>query len=349
MKAIIRSIAALAMLAFSAPAIAGGVNVYDDGDSKLKLGGKIFSDLTSFKESDSTGATVKETVGARVQRGYLTAKYYFNSDWMMRITTDVNLDPNLKKKNNNIFLKYAYLEGKLYGKAAVLRIGQSHTPWIDYEQSLWKHRYFSKVMIDTNGYDASSDLGIGLKGKLLDGMAKYWVTYTNGAGYSHPAVTGKTMDIDSRVSFYPMKGMTLDFQYRDGYKGTKQVPTNLAEKKHTLYQIMMTYGSKNYRVGANYINNRVKTTATGLSTKDKAYALWGWGKLGKGFGAFGRYELTRDNAAAVTKTSRYAGGVEYNPVKHVTLALGIDTAKTKLAGVTQKKTVRFGLWTESKY
>lgn len=350
MKAIIRSISALAMLAFSAPAMAGGVNVYDDGDSKLKLGGKVFSDITSFKQTNSTGATTKETLGARVERAYLTAKYSFNSDWMMRITTDVNLDPNLKKKNNNIFLKYAYLEGKLYGDAAVLRIGQSHTPWIDYEQGLWKHRYFSKVMIDTNGYDASSDLGIGLKGKLFDGMAKYFVTYTNGAGYSHPAVTGKTMDIDSRFSLYPVKGMTVDFQYRDGYKGTKRVPTNLAEKKSTLYQIMTTYGSgSDYRVGANYTNNRVKTTATATSVKEKAYAIWGWSKISNGFGVFGRYELTKDNAASVTKTNRFAGGVEYSPVKHVTLALGIDKATTKLAGVTSKKTTRFGLWTQTKF
>jgi len=348
LKATIRTIAALAMFAFSAPAIAGGVNVYDDGESKLKIGGKIFSDLTSNKVKNGLGKLTDQTFGSRIERAYLTAKYYFDSDWMMRITTDVHLAPNLAKKNNNIFLKYAYLEGKLYGKAAVLRLGQSHTPWIDYEQGLWKHRYFSKVLIDTNGYDASSDLGIGLKGKLLDGMAKYWVTYTNGRGYSHPGAVSKSMDIDSRLSLYPMKGLTLDFQLRSGYKGTKTFGA-VNPVKNTLSQFMATYGSgHDYRVGLNYVTNKKRPT-TGVSTRDKAIAVWGWTKLGAGFGTFARYETTKDNAAIVTKTNRFAGGIEYSPVKHVTLALAIDTKKTKIGGVTSVKATRIGLWTQTKF
>jgi hypothetical protein len=332
--------------------MAGGVSVYDDGDSKLKIGGKIFSDVTSFKSSDGTGKITKRTKGARVSRGYLTTKYYFNSDWMMRITTDVNLDPNLNKKNNNIFLKYAYLEGKLYGKSAVLRVGQSHTPWIDYEQGLWKHRYFSKVLIDTNGYDASSDLGLGLKGTVLDGMAKYFVTYTNGAGYSHPGRVGTSMDIDARVGLYPIKGLTLDIQFRQGFKGTKTSPKGLngTEAKQTLEQIMATYGiGHDFRLGANYAINKKTPTLTGIAVKEKAFAAWGWVNLGNGFGAFGRFESTKDDQATVTRTTRYAGGLEYSPVKHVTLALAVDKSKTTLNGQNNGKSTRIGLWTQSKF
>jgi len=352
LKATIKTIAALAVLAYSAPAIAGGVSVYDNGDSKLKIGGKIYSDLTRLKVTDQNGLTTKQTVGARIERGYLTTKYYFNSDWMMRITTDVNLDPNLKKKNNNIFLKYAYLEGKLYGKAVVLRLGQSHTPWIDHEEELWEHRYFSKVMIDTNGYDSSSDLGIGLKGSVADGLAKYFVTYTNGAGYSHPGRVGNSMDVDSRFGLYPIEGLTLDVQYRNGYKGTKTFPVvgvNGPETKNTLVQFMATYGMEHdFRVGGNYIVNK-KTPTGGLSVKETGTALWGWAKVGNGIGVFGRIENTQDDQITKTKKRRYAAGIEYSPAKHVTLALAFDDSKTTLGGLTQTKSSRFGIWTETKF
>ncbi len=353
MKTTIKSIAAFAMLAFATPALAGGVTVAHDGDSKLKLGGKVFSDITSFKKD--TAGVVTKTLGARIERAYLTAKYTFDSDWMMRITTDVvltnaaqvNAPTKTVAKNNNIFLKYAYLQGKLAGDAAVLRIGQSHTPWIDYEQGLWKHRYFSKVMIDTKGYDASSDLGIGLKGKLADGMAKYFVTLTNGAGYSHPGKVGSTMDIDSRFSVYPVEGLTLDFQLRNGYKGTKT--TAAAGTKYTLTQIMATYGmGHTFRVGANYAINKTTPTAA-VSIKENSAALWGWANFGEGFGAFGRFEQSKDNAVAVKKVTRLAGGVEYSPAKHVTLALGLDTSKTTVAGTQTLKTTRIGLWTQTKF
>ncbi len=352
MKATIKTIAALATLAFATPAIAGGVSVFDDGESKLKIGGKVFADVTSYKATDGAGATTAKINAARIERAYLTAKYSFNKDWMMRITTDVTLakDLNAGGKNNNIFLKYAYLEGKLIGKAAVLRLGQSHTPWIDYEQGLWKHRYMSKVMTDTFKYDASSDVGIGLKGELADGMVGYWATLTNGAGYSHIDRTGNKMDFNSRIGFYPIEGLTLDFQYRTGYLGKNQF--NAAAAKNTLYQVMATYGmGKDFRIGANYAANDVSPVGGGAKIKNKMYGVWGWAKIAGDFGAFGRFESNKDNAAAATKKKddHYSVGVEYFPVKGVTLALGYDATKSTLGGASNGKTSRIGLWSETKF
>lgn len=371
LKAIIKTIAALTMLAISAPAFAGGVVVAKDGESKLKMEATVFTKLTRFDRT-SNGVDVTKTQSLNLDRSYLTVKYNFDSDWMMRITTDVvltdaiNANGKVVKKNNNIFLKYAYLQGKLYGDAVVLRLGQSHTPWIDYEENLWAHRYFSPVLIDKNGYDASSDLGIGLKGKVLDGFAHYWVTYTNGAGYSHPGGVnnklGNSMDIDSRIGFVPLPGMTVDFQYRNGYKDTKIRPataaTKRAETKSTLEQIMVTYGSHHdYRVGANYALNKTSKLNLGIADiTQSAYDIWGWVKFGGNYGAFARYDYTKDDNLATKqlKKIRYFGGLEYFPTKHVTLALGYDYTKTTIGGAPtaanpEIKDTRYGLWSEFKY
>jgi len=371
LKAMIKSIAALTMLAFSAPAFAGGVVVAQDGASKLKMEADVFVKMTRFDRT-SNGTDVTKTQSANVDRAYLTVKYNFDSDWMMRITTDVvltdaiNAKGKVVKKNNNIFLKYAYVQGKLYGDAAVLRLGQSHTPWIDYEEHLWAHRYFSPVLIDKNGYDASSDLGIGLKGKVLDGLAHYWVTYTNGPGYSHPGGLNNKlsdrMDFDSRIGFDPLPGLTVDFQYRNGYKGTKFRPATPAQKaaetKSTLYQIMATYGQgHDYRIGTNYARNKTsKTNARITDVTQSAYDIWGWVKFGGNYGAFARYDYTKDDklASAQLKKIRYFGGVEYFPTKHVTLTLGYDYTKTTIGGAPtaanpEIKDTRYGLWSEFKY
>jgi len=365
-KTLIRTAALLATAAIATPAFAGGVTVAEDGASKLKIGGKFFLNATDYKVTKN-GVTDTKTRGVAVDRAYFTAKYYFDHDWMMRITTDVHLASGLAKKNNNIFLKYAYVEGKLMGDAVVLRLGQSHTPWIDYEQGLWKHRYVSKVLVDTQGYDASSDLGIGLKGKVADGLVGYFVTATNGAGYSHPTTkktAGSSIDFDSRVSFYPVKGLTLDFGYRTGYKGTKSLikgktGTNV---KSTMYQVMASYGTHDYRIGANFINNVDKRDGVATNkTKEDSMALWGWGKIGGGLGAFGRYESTKDklasNAANPQKEIRYVAGLEYSPRKNVTFSLVYDRTKfTNLntkAGVSQvgntEKKTQIGLYSQVKF
>ncbi len=361
MKTLIRTAALLATAAVATPAFAGGVTVAEDGASKLKIGGKFFLNATDYKVTKN-GVTDTKTRGVAVDRAYFTAKYYFDKDWMMRITTDMVVDPNLKSKNSNIFLKYAYVEGKLMGDAVVLRLGQSHTPWIDYEQGLWKHRYVSKVLVDTQGYDASSDLGIGLKGKVADGLVGYFVTATNGAGYSHPTTkktAGSSIDFDSRVSFYPVKGLTLDFGYRTGYKGTKSLIAGVAgtNVKSTMYQVMASYGTHDYRFGANFINNVDKVDGSASNkAKEDAVALWGWGKFGNGLGAFGRYESTKDklniNAANPQKEVRYVLGAEYSPRKHVTFSLVYDktdfTNNGNVLGATEQKT-QVGLYSQVKF
>ena len=361
MKTFIRTAALLATAAVATPVFAGGVTVAQDGASKLKIGGKFFLNATDYKVTKN-GVTDVKTRGVAVDRAYFTAKYYFDKDWMMRITTDMVVDPNLKSKNSNIFLKYAYVEGKLMGDAVVLRLGQSHTPWIDYEQGLWKHRYVSKVLVDTQGYDASSDLGVGLKGKVADGLVGYFVTATNGAGYSNPTTkktAGSTVDFDSRVSFYPVKGLTLDFGYRTGYKGTKSLLAGVtgSNTKSTNYQVMASYGTHDFRVGANYIKSKQKIdNAVANLTKEDAMSLWAWGKFGNGLGAFGRYESTKDklaaNATKAQKEVRYVAGLEYSPRKHVSFSLVYDRTKLtnlkNVLGQSEKKT-QLGVYSQVKF
>ncbi len=356
--------AALAMIATVATPALAGVTVMEKGDSKLKLGAKFFLNDTDYRTEKNVAGTITKTHnrGMAVDRAYFEARYYFNSDWMMRFTSDVNANatapatkaPN--SKGSNVFLKYAYVEGKLAGKAAVLRLGLSHTPWIDYEQGLWKHRYVSKVAIDTFKYDSSSDLGIGLKGKLSDGLFGYWVTATNGEGYgtqTNHKTAGTGTDYDVRLGAYPVEGLTIDLQYRHGFHGTKS--NTSAGTLSVLNQLMVSYGSgHDYRLGANYILNTQKNNATQATTaKDEVIALWGWGNFGNGVGAFARYESQKDKFNAVpVKSKRYVLGMEYTPLKNINFSLAYDRTNISnlgnVAGDTERKT-RYGLYSQMKF
>jgi len=359
---------------------AKAVSKNDDG--KLKLEALIYANTTSVKATTTTAAasTSTKTIGQNIDRAYFTAKYNFNDDWMMRITTDMGNEPGLGKQQN-IYLKYAYVEGKLAGKAAVLRLGQSHTPWIDYEQGLWGHRYVSKVMSDQYKFDDSSDVGVGLKGKLLDGMLGYWITETNGRGYGkgNVAAGNSGLDFNSRVGIYPVDGLSLDFQFRDGYRGTKTNAAGVTTTgvKSTLMQAMATYSYDDYRLGFNVISNKDKansaaastthggnvssayaTAALGDQVKSSGMALWATGKFGGGFGGFARYEsMTNDLTNGVAgnqkeKLTRYVLGAEYTVVKGIDFSLAMDNTKLKTRGgvaANQRKDTRFGLYSQVKF
>ena len=376
MKTSTKTIAALGMLAFSSPVFAGGVTVAEKGDSKLKLEALLYLNTYSQTADTITAASTlsTKTYGLAVDRAYFTAKYYFNDAWMMRITLDAGNDQTIGGKKQNVFLKAAYLEGKLVGNALDLRVGQSHTPWIDYEQSLWKHRYASQVMTDRYKFDDSFDLGLGLKGKLADGLIQYFITETNGTGYGNAARRG-SVDLNTRIGLYPVEGLTLDFQFRDGYRGTKTTVAGVttAGVKSTLMQAMVSYGSKEFRVGGNYVINKdlaksaavsishggavssaYRTAAIGDVAKSNAYGLWAWTKLAGDFGAFARYENMTNKLTGQTtneKLTRYMGGIEYTATKGVKFALVADINKlANRGGVTAntRKDNRFGLYSEIK-
>ena len=376
----IKSIAAAAIMTVATPAFAGGVTVAEEGDSKLKIEALLFLNTYNQKAETITAAgnAVTNTTGLAVDRAYFTAKYFMNDDWMMRITLDAGNDQSLAGKKQNVFLKAAYVEGKLAGDALVLRVGQSHTPWIDYEQGLWKHRYASQVFTDKYKFDDSFDLGVGLKGSLADGMVKYFVTETNGTGYAN-AARYNSIDLNARIGIYPVKGLTLDFQFRDGYRGSKRqtivagTQVNTAGVKSAMMQAMVSYGTDDFRIGGNYVANKDKakdatasishggnvssafvTAATGDVVKNNAFAVWGWAKFGGGFGAFARYENmnTKLNTVATKeKLTRYMGGLEYTVTKGVTFAAVVDATKLKnRGGVTAntRKDTRYGIITQVK-
>lgn len=344
MKAMIKTVAAVATLVLATPAFAGGVTVAEKGDSKLELSGKAFINFTSSTtENNTTGAKTASSTGLAVDRFYFQAKYHINDMWYGRITTDVNNEqPNATglKRQMNVFLKYAYIEGK-FSDAAQLRLGLSHTPWIDYEQGLWKHRYVAKVASDHFGYDDSADYGVGLKGKLVDGMVSYWVTATNGGGYSKPNKTDG-IDYNTRLTITPIKGLDISAQYRTGYRGAK-VFGAAAPARQDLIQAMVSYGVHNWRAGLNYLKN-----TNDLNTLDnQAYSLWGWGKFNDDFGAFARYDREKNMLATVSSTdTQYMLGLEYFAAKGMTFSAAY-TLRDNKQNNTKVKTA--GLYSQFKF
>ena len=354
MKKYLFLIPAIAIMGGASTASAG-VNVFSDGESKLSLGGLVRVDAISnkIKTVKAGKVTNNDTQGLDLTRVYLTGKYTLDPDWMIRITTDVKYETGLAKKSN-IFLKYAYLQGKLVGDAAVLRLGVSHTPWVDHELALWKHAYLIDEPSSTFGYEASADLGVGLKGKLFDGKVGYFATVVNGKGYTDIAKTNG-VDYSGRIGFMPINGLTIDVGYRTGYKGTKTSATPALGKQY-LTRSMISYGTNNFRLGADYMINEDKTVATAF--KDRLYSVWGWSNLGAGFGIVGRVDLEKSNkiAPAITdseqKTSQIVAGITYSPAKKINFTLAYR--KKRLTGLNYvaadtQEDKRIGLWSQFAY
>ncbi len=123
---------------------------------------------------------------------------------------------------NNTFVKYAYYNHVLLPGLEV-RVGQHQTPWIEYEEHRWTYRYLSPIMVDQQGFQTSSDMGVSLMGKVVDKMVDYHFAFMNGEGYQNTPNTRSYAWL-GRVSVEPIKGVIIsgfghDETLRSGTEG----------------------------------------------------------------------------------------------------------------------------------
>lgn len=86
-----------------------------------------------------------------------------------------------------VFVKDAYLTWKNVFEGSNLTFGMQPTPAYEVSEAAWGYRSLEKTIGDLRGFVDSRDLGLSLKGKILeDGSLNYWVMVGNGAGTSKP-------------------------------------------------------------------------------------------------------------------------------------------------------------------
>ena len=145
-------------------------------NDNLEVNGTVFANWISVDSNNSTADDAAS--GFHFDRAYFEARGKLTPEDMVRITLDQ------KAVDGSVFVKYAYWQHK-YSDAATIKVGQNHTPLVDYLQTeLWRHRYVQKTFTDYFGAQTSSDLGVSVLGKAGDSF-DYYVSAMNGEGYTH--------------------------------------------------------------------------------------------------------------------------------------------------------------------
>ncbi len=108
---------------------------------------------------------------------------------------------------NNTFVKYVYYE-HVFMPGVQLRAGMHQTPWIEYEEGRWTYRYLFPTMVDQQGFQTSSDLGVSLLGKVWGDRLEYHVSFQEGEGYQNTP-DGRGYAVLGRISVEPIKGVIL--------------------------------------------------------------------------------------------------------------------------------------------
>jgi hypothetical protein len=324
-------------------------------DENTKVGGKLYFDVTNIDLTNDGVDSAANGTGVDVKRFYLSVTHAFDDVWSANLTTDFNYVSN--DGETQLYVKKAYVQAKL-SDAFMVRAGSADLPWVPFVEDLYCFRYVENVIIDRLKFGTSADWGLHASGKVGDGVFNYAAAVINGAGYKNPT-RSKSMDFEGRVSFVPVKGLTIAL---GGYTGKlgKDVQNTTTPVEHTASRgdVLVAWVNGPLRAGAEYFQAKDWTRVTSVAgDKADGFSVWGSYDFAPKWGAFARYDNANPSKDLSPDLSDeyFNAGVVSHPRKNIDVAFvykhekvdgvgALSTSNGTIGGLQDGKYDEVGVW-----
>ena len=195
-----------------------------------------------------------------------------------------------------------------------------HTPFVDYEETLWDYRMQGTIAVDRNGAMTAADIGVGVDGHWKGEQVNGQLTIVNGEGYA--GGTGDfRKDVQARVSVRVQP--TNDNSRVGGMRATGYVgigkATGGADRKRYLGQL--SYRTTQYTVAGEYVARTDGAVDGSIISAFGVYHLAPPSKIA----VIARVDIVDPNTSvANNKTTRIIGGASYQLSPNVRLLGDLD-------------------------
>ena len=274
-----------------------------------------------------------------VTRAYVNVLGKFAGGVSTRLTADIYRqagDNSLRYR-----LKYAYLAYTPQSSPITFKLGQIHTPWVDWEEALWDYRMQGTIALDRNGYVSSSDFGFGVDGKWRSDRVNFGVALINGENYN--GGTGdQRKDLTARASVRLMS--TNDSSRVGGLRvtGYGQVgkPTGGGVRRRALG--MLSYRAKQITVAAEYAVMRDSVAASTSVAHGRVVSAYAVYKISNTrVGLIGRFDSVDPNTAVSgDRQDRMIAGVSYQLTSNLRLLGDWDRVSYQTTPTPAQEAVR---------
>lgn len=253
-----------------------------------------------------------------VTRAYLNALGKFSGGVATRLTADIYRqagDNSLRYR-----LKYAFVAYTPQASPLTFKLGQIHTPWVDWEEALWDFRMQGTVALDRNGYLSSSDFGFGIDGKWNTDRVNFSAALINGENYN--GGTGdQRKDLTARLSVRVMA--TNDSSRVGGLRvsgyGHLGKPTGGGIRDRALG--MLSYRSRQLTLAAEYAVTRDSSPTSTTVLRGRVISAYAVLRLPQSKAAvIGRFDSVDPNTGVPgDRQNRMIAGVSYQLSPNVRL------------------------------
>ena len=283
-KMTMAGLAAIAALVLATPASAqvtpaAGYTPPDDTPS-IKIGVTLYMDYTvqqQPKVTDTDGNSVTLS-SFNVGRSYINITGNLNHIIAFRITPDITRESGAGSSLNGSYtfrLKYAFAQFNLddwMTKGSWVRFGQHQTPYVDYEEGVYRYRFQGTVFTEREGYMSSSDNGASFHYNLAQNYGEVHAGFYNGENYNKAEVNNeKSFQIRGTLRPVARGDMNLRGLRISGFYNADAYVKN-ADRRRGLFEV--SYEQKYVNGAVTYLNTKDQTSVNKTAIDGHGWAVW---------------------------------------------------------------------------
>jgi hypothetical protein len=322
--------------AFGQVTPAAGYTPPDDTPS-VRVGGTLFLDYTDTLEpkvTDANGDRVSQSA-FNVGRAYINVTGQLNHLFAFRITPDIVRETGTGSSLNGSMtyrLKYGYAQFNMddwMWRGTYVRFGMIQTPYVDFEETVYRYRFQGTIFADREGFNSSSDFGVAFRTAFPNNYGEVVAGYYNGDTYTRADPNDqKAFRIRGTVRPFPGPGLLRGLRltaYMD-----QDSPVADGQRDRFIWSVLYEHKYVNAYYSALQAND--KATRVGTEVEADGYSFWITPRTTFGLEGLFRYDHLEPNQANDSRKSRVIGGVAYwpkMPAASVTSAILLDVEQVE--------------------
>jgi len=296
--------AGLPRTAFAQVTPAAGFTPPDDTPS-IRVGTTIYPNFTyqtDPKITDSDGNQVNRN-SFDVSRAYINVTGNISHIIAFRVTPDITRETNPASSLSGSLVfrvKYAFLQTNFddwMTRGSWARFGVQQTPYLDFEEGIYRYRFQGTMFVERAGYMSSADAGASFHYNFKANYGDVHVGWYNGENYNRAEVNDQK-GFQIRASARPFarqKPVLRGLRATIFYTGDNYVKD--AERKRTVFSL--TYEHPYVVFGYEYLDVHDQRSALpgNPDVKGNGYSIWATPRSKWGWEALLRYDHLTPNAS----------------------------------------------------
>jgi hypothetical protein len=282
-----------------------------DDTPSIRVGLVLFGDY-SYTTAPKTQDADTNSINAsafNLTRSYINITGNISHLVAFRVTPDVARETGAGSSLAGSLMfrvKYAYAQFNLddwMARGSWARLGVQQTPWVDFEEGIYRYRFQGTVFTEREGFLSSSDAGASFHYNLPSNYGEVHVGLYNGENYNRVEVNDqKAVQLRGTIRPFarsPIPGLR-GLRGHAFWNGDHYVKDGARRRAVG----SLTFEHQYLNAGFDYLNAADQTSIAKSEVDGRGYSVWATPRSPKGWEALLRYDRMTPNTAREGETRR---------------------------------------------